>query len=97
MQFLAEMSMLDCDPFLRYLPSLIAASAVALANHTQVLHGSTSVSDENIAAWDVYMLHFNADFLKFLYCEKWWTVILIKLLLLTYNLCLVPTLVLPSR
>ncbi|XP_045105761.1 G2/mitotic-specific cyclin-A-like [Portunus trituberculatus] len=33
--FLAEMSMLDCDPFLRYLPSLIAASAVALANHTQ--------------------------------------------------------------
>lgn len=28
--------MLDCDPFLRFLPSVIAASAVALANHTQV-------------------------------------------------------------
>lgn len=37
MQFLSEVSMLDCDPFLRYLPSLIAASAVALANHTLVL------------------------------------------------------------
>ncbi|KAK3869524.1 hypothetical protein Pcinc_025164 [Petrolisthes cinctipes] len=33
--FLAELTMLDCDPFLRYLPSVIAASAVALANHTQ--------------------------------------------------------------
>ncbi|XP_071517592.1 G2/mitotic-specific cyclin-A [Panulirus ornatus] len=33
--FLAEVTMLDCDPFLRFLPSLIAASAVALANHTQ--------------------------------------------------------------
>ncbi|XP_045592535.1 G2/mitotic-specific cyclin-A [Procambarus clarkii] len=32
--FLAELSMLDCDPFLRFLPSMIAASAVALANHT---------------------------------------------------------------
>ncbi|XP_066948193.1 G2/mitotic-specific cyclin-A [Macrobrachium rosenbergii] len=33
--FLAEITMLDCDPFLRYLPSMIAASSVALANHTQ--------------------------------------------------------------
>lgn len=33
--FLAEMTMLDCDPFLRYLPSMIAASSIALANHTQ--------------------------------------------------------------
>lgn len=35
-QFLAEVTMLECDPFLRFLPSVIAASAVALANHTQV-------------------------------------------------------------
>lgn len=33
--FLAEVTMLECDPFLRFLPSVIAASAVALANHTQ--------------------------------------------------------------
>ncbi|KAB7496256.1 G2/mitotic-specific cyclin-A [Armadillidium nasatum] len=33
--FLSELSMLDSDPFLRYLPSKIAAAAMALANWTQ--------------------------------------------------------------
>jgi len=33
--FISELSMLDSDPFLRFLPSQIAASAVALANCTQ--------------------------------------------------------------
>ncbi|KAK7065568.1 hypothetical protein SK128_001041 [Halocaridina rubra] len=33
--YLSEMTMLDCDPYLRYLPSTIAAASVALANHTQ--------------------------------------------------------------
>ncbi|KAA0189991.1 hypothetical protein HAZT_HAZT000985 [Hyalella azteca] len=33
--FIAELTMLDCDPFLRYLPSEIAASALAIANFTQ--------------------------------------------------------------
>ena len=27
--------MLDSDPFLRYLPSMIAASSIAIANHTK--------------------------------------------------------------
>jgi len=35
--FLAEMTMLDCDPFLRFLPSTIAAASVALDNHTMGL------------------------------------------------------------
>lgn len=50
--FLAEVSMLDCDPFLRYLPSLIAASAVALANHTQ----GRPVWPQHIAEWTGYTL-----------------------------------------
>lgn len=50
--FLAEMSMLDCDPFLRYLPSLIAASAVALANHTQ----GRVAWPKHIAEWTGYTL-----------------------------------------
>ncbi|XP_076043465.1 cyclin A [Oratosquilla oratoria] len=35
--FLSELSLLDCDPFLRYLPSQISAAALALANHTKNL------------------------------------------------------------
>lgn len=32
--YLAELSLVDCDPFLKYLPSLMAAAAFTLANHT---------------------------------------------------------------
>ena len=35
-QFICELSMLDSDPFLKFLPSMISASAVSLANFTQV-------------------------------------------------------------
>ncbi|CAL4068324.1 unnamed protein product [Meganyctiphanes norvegica] len=33
--FITELSMLDSDPFLRFVPSMIASSAVAIANHTK--------------------------------------------------------------
>ena len=33
-QYLCELSMLEADPFLNYLPSTIAASAVVLSLHT---------------------------------------------------------------
>lgn len=33
-QYLCELSMLEADPYLQYLPSHLAASAVALARHT---------------------------------------------------------------
>jgi len=33
--FITELSMLDSDPFLRFVPSMIASSAMALANHTK--------------------------------------------------------------
>ncbi|XP_070554499.1 G2/mitotic-specific cyclin-A-like [Ptychodera flava] len=33
-RFLAELTLQEYDPYIRYLPSLIAASAVCLANHT---------------------------------------------------------------
>ncbi|XP_057205651.1 cyclin-A2 [Triplophysa rosa] len=32
--FLGELSLIDCDPFLKYLPSQTAAAAFVLANHT---------------------------------------------------------------
>ncbi|KAF2355700.1 Cyclin N-terminal [Trinorchestia longiramus] len=35
--FIAELTMLDCDPFLRFLPSEIAATALAIANFMQGL------------------------------------------------------------
>lgn len=34
LQYLAELSLVDCDPFLKYLPSLMAAAAFTLANNT---------------------------------------------------------------
>ena len=34
LQFLCELSMLEADPYLHFLPSHLAASAVALAQHT---------------------------------------------------------------
>ncbi|XP_051505820.1 cyclin-A2-like isoform X1 [Myxocyprinus asiaticus] len=34
--FLGELSLVDCDPFLKYLPSQTAAAAFILANHTLV-------------------------------------------------------------
>lgn len=33
-QYLSELSLVDCDPFLKYLPSLMAAAAFTLANNT---------------------------------------------------------------
>lgn len=33
-QYFCELSMLEADPYLHFLPSLLAASAVALAQHT---------------------------------------------------------------
>ncbi|XP_043529963.1 cyclin-A2-like [Chiloscyllium plagiosum] len=32
--YLAELSLIDCEPFLKYLPSVLAASAFCLANYT---------------------------------------------------------------
>lgn len=33
-QYLAELSLVDCDPFLKYLPSQMAAACFTLANNT---------------------------------------------------------------
>ncbi|XP_073777240.1 cyclin-A2 isoform X1 [Danio rerio] len=41
--FLGELSLIDCDPFLKYLPSQMAAAAFILANHT-LASGSWSKS-----------------------------------------------------
>lgn len=41
--FLGELSLIDCDPFLKYLPSQTAAAAFILANHT-IAGGSWSKS-----------------------------------------------------
>jgi len=51
--FITELSMLDSDPFLRFVPSMIAASAVALANHTQ-----------KRPAWPQHMVDFTGYSLK---------------------------------
>ncbi len=34
MQYLCELALQDGDPFLKYLPSVVASSAVCLARHT---------------------------------------------------------------
>lgn len=36
LQYLCELSMLEADPYLEYLPSMLAASAIALAQHTML-------------------------------------------------------------
>lgn len=54
--FIAELSMLDCNPFLRFLPSEIAASSLAIANFTQGHTPWPSVMTDNY--------HYTLDDLK---------------------------------
>ncbi len=45
LQFLGELSLIDCDPILKYLPSQTAAAAFILANHS--IAGGSWVSLHN--------------------------------------------------
>ncbi|KAM6178617.1 cyclin-A1 [Rhynchocyon petersi] len=51
-KYMAELSLLDTDPFLKYLPSLIAAAAFSLANYTVNRH----IWPESLAAFTGYSL-----------------------------------------
>ncbi|XP_004715453.1 cyclin-A1 [Echinops telfairi] len=52
-KYVAELSLLEADPFLKYLPSLIAAAAYCLANYTVNRH----FWPETLAAFTGYSLH----------------------------------------
>ena len=46
LQYLSELTLLDADPYLKYCPSVIAASAVCLARHTLGLAAWVGASRE---------------------------------------------------